>query len=371
MVPRAALFVGAATGALLLACPVVQAQITPGVPGENENVTVDLSVLNQDTGGPAKGVMALPGMVGAPAAAGVVPPTYRPGLMVPEPEMPVSTLYVHPTGNAAALPPSEKAAEPRVVLRPPRPEAAEPAPSMPQRAALPTMSAASAPPAEPKVAAPPAPPVSRVETMPTAQPEVPAAKPASAPAPVAKPQPAKPITDVASAPPAPIIASAPPPPPEVKPEPKTSAPSASASVPPPPPVAQPSTTIPSATEPAREEKQTASLTGGSDIVEPGLATQVVFATDASKLPDDAKNVLQGLVKKIGESAELRIQLLAYAGGPSLSSSKARRLSLSRALSVRSFLIESGMRSTRIDVRALGNKTEEEPVNRVDVNIVKR
>ena len=215
--------------------------------------------------------------------------------------------------------------------------------------------------------------------MPAAQPEVPAAKPASAPAPaakptpapVAKPQPAKPATDVASAPPAPTIASAPPPPPAVKPEPKTSAPSASASVPPPPPVAQPSTTIPSAAEPAREEKQTASLTGGSDIVEPGLATQVVFATDASKLPDDAKNVLQGLVKKIGESAELRIQLLAYAGGPSLSSSKARRLSLSRALSVRSFLIESGMRSTRIDVRALGNKTEEEPVNRVDVNVVKR
>ena len=66
-----------------------------------------------------------------------------------------------------------------------------------------------------------------------------------------------------------------------------------------------------------------------------------------------------------------LQLMAYAGGESLSSGKARRLSLSRALSVRSYLIENGVRSTRIDVRALGNKTAEEPLNRVDVTIAER
>lgn len=69
--------------------------------------------------------------------------------------------------------------------------------------------------------------------------------------------------------------------------------------------------------------------------------------------------------------ELRLQLMAYAGGSELSSSKARRLSLSRALSVRSFLIENGIRATRIDVRALGDKTTEDPLNRVDVIVTER
>jgi outer membrane protein OmpA-like peptidoglycan-associated protein len=84
-----------------------------------------------------------------------------------------------------------------------------------------------------------------------------------------------------------------------------------------------------------------------------------------------KEALAALAESVKDKPELRLQLMAYAGGADLSSSKARRLSLSRALSVRSFLIEKGVRSTRIDVRALGNKTTDEPVNRVDINIVKR
>jgi outer membrane protein OmpA-like peptidoglycan-associated protein len=42
------------------------------------------------------------------------------------------------------------------------------------------------------------------------------------------------------------------------------------------------------------------------------------------------------------------------------------LSLSRALAVRAFLIEQGVRSTRMDVRALGDKVPDGPVDRVDV-----
>jgi outer membrane protein OmpA-like peptidoglycan-associated protein len=47
------------------------------------------------------------------------------------------------------------------------------------------------------------------------------------------------------------------------------------------------------------------------------------------------------------------------------------LSLSRALSVRSYLTEVGVRGNRIDVRALGNKVSDEPMNRVDVVVVER
>ncbi len=98
---------------------------------------------------------------------------------------------------------------------------------------------------------------------------------------------------------------------------------------------------------------------------------MIFATDASKLPNKQKKGLKLLAEKVKNNENMRLQLHAYAGDASLSSSKARRLSLSRALSVRSYLIESGVRSTRIDVRALGNKTKKKPLNRVDINVVQR
>lgn len=366
--PRTVLMAGVAVGTLVLACPASQAQVWTGVAGENENVTVDLSVLN---GG---GRTAMPGIaVPGGVATGDLPPTYRPGLLVPGPEAPVSRLLVMPSSGAATLPPSEKLAEPRVVLHPPKAEPAQTAAAPAEAPMAPSVPAAAAPPPEPKVAARPVP-------KPT---ESPAAAPATPRVP--PPPPAPPVTASAPKPVAPApkpAASAPPPPPVAVPEPaKTVAPEpkpaqtaaakpASVSVPPPPPVSKPPEAIPSAAPPPTPEKQTASLTSGGPV-EPGLVAKVVFADEASKLPDSAKKVLSDLVQRIGETSELRVQLLAYAGGEALSSSKARRLSLSRALSVRSFLIESGMRSTRIDVRALGNKTEEEPLNRVDVNVVER
>ena len=97
----------------------------------------------------------------------------------------------------------------------------------------------------------------------------------------------------------------------------------------------------------------------------------MFTGEDSKLPDVAVDSLRNIAADLKGRQELRLQLMAYAGGDGLSSSKARRLSLSRALSVRSFLIENGVRSTRIDVRALGDKTTEDPVNRVDVIVTDR
>jgi outer membrane protein OmpA-like peptidoglycan-associated protein len=42
------------------------------------------------------------------------------------------------------------------------------------------------------------------------------------------------------------------------------------------------------------------------------------------------------------------------------------MSLSRALAVRSYLIKAGVRSTRMDVRALGNNVQGSPADRVDI-----
>jgi outer membrane protein OmpA-like peptidoglycan-associated protein len=45
--------------------------------------------------------------------------------------------------------------------------------------------------------------------------------------------------------------------------------------------------------------------------------------------------------------------------------------LSRALAIRSYLIGKGVRSTRIDVRALGNKIPSGKPDRVDLKIIQR
>lgn len=126
----------------------------------------------------------------------------------------------------------------------------------------------------------------------------------------------------------------------------------------------------SSSEVSTTETAAASSMAGASAA-PGRALQIIFDSGESKLPGSVDRDLGAIADQIKESDNLRIQLMAYAGGDDLSASKARRLSLSRALSVRSYFIENGVRSTRIDVRALGDKTNEEPLNRVDINIVER
>ena len=192
--------------------------------------------------------------------------------------------------------------------------------------------------------------------------------PAPLKAPVAPPpEPAKPAKKMAAA------KSAPPAPPAVektvvkKPAPPPAKAPKKAAEPKPAPKPKPVAT----TKPKPETKEQAALPPPKKTIKTGPALQVAFGATASKLPPEAKKGLKGLAEKLKDKKNLRLKLLAYASGKALSPSKARRMSLSRALSVRSYLIENGIRSTRIDVRALGSKTTEKPLNRVDVNIVER
>ena len=95
---------------------------------------------------------------------------------------------------------------------------------------------------------------------------------------------------------------------------------------------------------------------------------VPFAAGASALTPTAQKNLATIVARMKSNAAMRLQLMAYAGEAKLSPSKARRLSLARALAVRSFLIKQGIRSTRIDVRALGNKVPPGGPSRVDLRV---
>jgi outer membrane protein OmpA-like peptidoglycan-associated protein len=297
------------------------AQVNTGDP----NVDVDLSVL-EDAGYGAAPVYAPAGPVYLPAS-----PIGR-RLLMPGPENPVSQLHVPPVRGKKAK--SSRRAKAAALAAKRKRKAA----AMPKKAAL----------APPPAKAPKKPPVT-ISAVPA--PLIAPPPPPARPAPVKKGEPA----------------------PTAKP---TAAPSAALTPPPPPPMMTETAAKTKKTPAARpggkpKAGEKAALPPAGMPLAPGRTMQIVFKSTASKLPDTAKAGLKTLAAKLKGQPTLRLQLMAYAGGESLSSGKARRLSLSRALSVRSYLIENGVRSTRIDVRALGNKTAEEPLNRVDVTVAER
>lgn len=99
----------------------------------------------------------------------------------------------------------------------------------------------------------------------------------------------------------------------------------------------------------------------------GRAARVLFAAGASDVPDAAKGALKTIAQRLAANGEARLQLMAYAAGGADEANQARRLSLSRALAVRTYLMEQGVRSSRMDVRALGNHLDgSDPPDRVDI-----
>lgn len=103
----------------------------------------------------------------------------------------------------------------------------------------------------------------------------------------------------------------------------------------------------------------------------GSSVRIIFSTGSAKLDKTASVKLNRVASALNADATLRVQLEAYANAAQGSVSQARRLSLSRALAARSFLIGKKVRSTRIDVRALGNKFGDEAADRIDIIVKNR
>ncbi len=99
--------------------------------------------------------------------------------------------------------------------------------------------------------------------------------------------------------------------------------------------------------------------------------QIVFSADSETLTDSDIAVLDALATDLLADESQRVQLQAYASVQGSTPSVARRLSLSRALEVRKHLIDRGVRGSRIDVRALGDKAESAPLDRVDIVMVEQ
>ena len=113
---------------------------------------------------------------------------------------------------------------------------------------------------------------------------------------------------------------------------------------------------------AQPETPTAAVPSLSDL-------SFEFEPTSSDLSPAAQKKLADLGALMKEAPEMRAQIRAYAKGDG-DNSNARRMSLSRGLIVRSFLMEKGVKPTRLDVRALGADTDHAPIDRVDLVFVR-
>lgn len=365
------LFTGVSVLAIVAADP-AYAQNAFVLDTSDPSISVDLSVLNDGGLSPQLGMPTAPGNVTSTGST-----TYQ----MPGPQAPVSTLYIQPEGTFT-LPPQSKTliAMPSAEVEPVEAE------TLPVEENLADL---TPPPPAPEVM-----PEVTLEVMPEPVP-VPEAIVEAAPEPApepeaiveAAPEPApEPEAVVEVTPPQPVApevveepmqaAQTPPPPPQVlsQPAPQEEAVAEAPVVEEPTPVVEaPNNSVVVSLPPKLEEAQpgVASLPSPTGQLSDGDSMRIVFENDSSKLPSDVREALKGLSDRMNQQENLRLQLLAYAGDTDTSASAARRLSLSRALAVRSYLIENGVRSTRIDVRALGNKSTEEVTERVDITVVER
>lgn len=107
----------------------------------------------------------------------------------------------------------------------------------------------------------------------------------------------------------------------------------------------------------------------SEAVASGKGLRVTFGAGQADLSPASAAAIRDLVKGLPNGDGTSFNVVAYAAGTPDDPSTARRLSLSRALAVRSALMADGISSAHIYVRALGASTGDETPDRVDVAVL--
>jgi outer membrane protein OmpA-like peptidoglycan-associated protein len=105
--------------------------------------------------------------------------------------------------------------------------------------------------------------------------------------------------------------------------------------------------------------------GGTEL---SKRSSILFAPGAEEPPPAALDSVKAMTASLTAalwSGTAHVQLEAFGGKPGDKSSDARRLSLKRALIVRQLLIDDGIPSERIVVRAMGGASDGSP-DRVDI-----
>ena len=93
------------------------------------------------------------------------------------------------------------------------------------------------------------------------------------------------------------------------------------------------------------------------------AVSVLFATNSAEISDLGKSDLDRIAKTISQQRMAAVELRAFAGGTD--PADARKVALARALAVRSYLIDQGVKA-RIEVGAFAASRGAGAGERVDV-----
>lgn len=94
--------------------------------------------------------------------------------------------------------------------------------------------------------------------------------------------------------------------------------------------------------------------------------RIIYPADLNDVPVEANAALDDLAAQMLADESMRIQIKCYASGNEETESKARRRSLARCISIRQYLFKKDVTTTRMDVRALGLRSEGQPADRVDI-----
>jgi len=322
----------------------------------------------------------------APAAVQPRPAQPRPAQPRPTQPDPARTAGTSASSAPVQLQPAPDTA-PRSSLNVPENSSVE-TPS--QTARAPSSAGATTPPPKPSIADEPAP-----EPAPQPVPQ-----PASAPEPEPAPQPAPEPEPEATPEPTPTAKADPEPSPEPEPEPAatpeppasdTASDTAAATAPPPKPsiadepAPEPAATasaddapaaLPEMEEPSAAKSQSAAESTSTQVaaIDPSIIVErdeglsVLFDPGAQDLPEGAEAALDQVAQQMKADGELRLRLRGYALANGDTANQSRRVSLFRALAVRTYLMKRDVSSRRMDVQALGanQPTDGGSSNRVDV-----
>ena len=91
-----------------------------------------------------------------------------------------------------------------------------------------------------------------------------------------------------------------------------------------------------------------------------------FNGSSSDLTAESQKKLDNVIRQMADSIAGRLQVRGYASADEGGKTNARRIALSRALAVRSYLMDKGIKPNRVDVSAKGAESDRQPLDRVDL-----
>lgn len=102
-----------------------------------------------------------------------------------------------------------------------------------------------------------------------------------------------------------------------------------------------------------------------------VSGSIAFASADVTLDAQMHQEIDRVANMLGNNESSRLLIKGYASGTNANRATARRLSVSRALAVRAYLMDKGIKPSRVDVRGLGNESSNQSasLDRVDLVLV--